>query len=371
MNLDDLIARIDPRFRPVWLGRPKEEQVALARYFLPHHSMRNLLAPTRPRLMKWYCPFAAQSVFPTGHRYCINVYSGCSHGCLYCYAATYSRPQATAKRHFANLLKKDLADLEEKPPVPPAPLHVSNSTDPFQPLERGFGHTRLVLQAILKHRNRFTTVTILTKNPLLAAESDYRDLLLALNEVAANHPWRNRWPTPGKPACQVEVNLAFWREEAAAFWDPHAPTVADRVAGIRALRQAGVAVVLRIDPLFPRSPLPARARQSLSDFGLVEAHTRDVLAHLVAFAKEVRVLRVVFSPAKIVRSRDAGLADPMRRLRDVYAHMTAPEKLVWRGGSWRLPQAVSDRYIVAPLLEICRCEGVPAKFCMCNLLETE
>jgi DNA repair photolyase len=191
-----------------------------------------------------------------------------------------------------------------------------------------------------------------------------------LNEISADHPWRDRWLASGKPALQVEVSLAFWREEAAAFWDPYAPAIADRTAGIRALREAGVPVVLRIDPLFPRSPLPGVGPQTLAAHGLTEAQTIEDLAHLVAFAREVGALHVVYSPAKIVRTNHPGLVAPLRRLREVYAQLAAPEKLVCRGGSWRLPPSVSERHIVAPFLELCRSVSVTAKFCMCNLLET-
>jgi hypothetical protein len=33
-----LAERVDPQYRPVWEGRPPEQQAALALYFLPHHS---------------------------------------------------------------------------------------------------------------------------------------------------------------------------------------------------------------------------------------------------------------------------------------------------------------------------------------------
>lgn len=85
----ELLARIDERFRPVWLDKPPEYQRALAQYFLPRKSKKPVLGPTRPRVLKWYCPFAHQKVFPSGHRYCINVYTGCAHACEYCYAASY------------------------------------------------------------------------------------------------------------------------------------------------------------------------------------------------------------------------------------------------------------------------------------------
>ena len=174
------LARIDAAYRPVWEGRTPEEQRALGLYFLPRRSAKPTLAPTRPRVIKWYCPFAAQSAFATGHRYCINVYTGCAHRCLYCYAAGYEPEHAAGKRDYARLLAKDLMDLERLD-VPPAPVHLSNSTDPFQPIEEQLGHTQQTLEGLLAHRDRFTTVTVLTKNPALAASPDYVRLLKALS----------------------------------------------------------------------------------------------------------------------------------------------------------------------------------------------
>jgi len=80
------VDRIHPSFRPVWDAACHDDRAALSNYFLPHNSVRDPLDPTRPKVIKWYCPFAAQSVFPSGHRYCINTYVGCAHNCVYCYA---------------------------------------------------------------------------------------------------------------------------------------------------------------------------------------------------------------------------------------------------------------------------------------------
>ncbi|RPI63673.1 MAG: hypothetical protein EHM48_02070, partial [Planctomycetaceae bacterium] len=234
-----LARRVEAKYAPAWQNKTPQEQAALAMYFLPHGSKKPALCPTRPQVVKWYCPFANQNSFPSGHRYCINVYTGCSHACEYCYAAAYEPPQPAVKRDFAKLLHKDLADLERFD-VPAAPIHLSNSTDPFQPLEASAGHTRLALQEILRHRRRFTSVVVLTKNPRLAVELGCVDLF---RELASAHG-----------AFCIEVSLAFWREEARLAYDPGAPSVQDRIDGIRRLRAAGVAVVLRIDPLFPRFP---------------------------------------------------------------------------------------------------------------------
>jgi DNA repair photolyase len=266
-------------------------------------------------------------------------------------------------------LARDLADLETFG-LPPAPVHLANSTDPFQLLEEQHRHTKLCLEGLLAYRHRFKTVTVLTKNPGLAAREQYLDLFRRLAEVPATHPCFPDWHRTGQPAAQVEVSLAFWQEEAAAFWDPGAPGVADRLAGIRELRQAGVPVVLRIDPLIPRSPAGPNPAWSLGDFGLPEAQTLADLECLIRFAKEVGVRHIVYSPAKIVLTRGHGLEPAMAGLRRVYERLAAPDKLLWRGLSWRLPWSVSDRLLVRPLLDLCHRWGVPAKFCRQNLIET-
>jgi hypothetical protein len=309
-------------------------------------------------VIKWYCPFARQAVFPSGHRYCINVYTGCAHGCVYCYAAGYEPEQAGAKRDFARRLALDLDDLERFD-VPPAPVHISNSTDPFQPLEERLGHTKHALEGLLGHRHRFTSVTILTKNPSLAAREDYLALLRGLAEAPA-----------GEVGVQVEVSVAFWRETARVFWDPGAPAVSDRLAGIRALRAAGIPVVLRIDPLFPRSPLPTRPQAALAGFGLAEAQTLGDLEALVAFGREVAARHVAYSPARIVRNRRGPMTPAMSGLLAVYRFLCNPGKPDWRGGSWRLPAAIAQAHVTGPFLALCERLGVPAKHCWQNLIET-
>jgi hypothetical protein len=240
----------------------------------------------------------------------------------------------------------------------------------FQPLEVSAGDTKRTLEGLLAYRHRFSTVTILTKNPAPAARPDYAQLLRALGEIPPGHPFAARWQALGQPAVQVEVSLAFWNEEAARFWDPGAPSVASRVEGVHALRAAGIPVVMRIDPLFPRSPLPIAPARSLTDFGLVEAQTLADLEQLVHLAKVSGVRQVVYSPAKIVRPRWQPLPSALNNLLQVYRALSAPGKPEWRGGSWRLPGPVAKRLVTGPFRELCRAAALPAKFCMKSLLET-
>jgi len=61
--------------------------------------------------------------------------------------------------------------------VPPAPVHLSNSIDPLQPLEEQHRHALFVLERLAEHRSRFTTVTLLTKNPALLTDDRYVQVL--------------------------------------------------------------------------------------------------------------------------------------------------------------------------------------------------
>ena len=374
----ELSDQVDPKYKPVWIGLTPHERAALALYFLPHSRRtrkqaqdeppkEKTLTPTRPRVIKWYCPFACQSEFPTGHRYCINVYTGCAHKCVYCYAASYVREGEHIKHRFKEGVDRDLADLEHYD-VTPGPVHLSNSTDPFQPMEEEHAHTRYVLEQILAHRKRFTTVTILTKNPGLPVAQGYIDLFKALLSPPDNQPRATELREAGLPGLVVEVSLAFWREEAMIAFEPCAPPVASRVEAIRSLRAAGIPVVIRIDPLFPRSPLPSGV--SLDRFGLPEAQTLADLEHLVALAAEVQAQHAVYSPVKVCKPLGRTLSGPMLAVKNAYAAMAAPSKLDFHGGSWRLPWPVAKAELVTPLLHICERHGVRAKYCRQNLLET-
>lgn len=339
----------------------------MALYFLPHRSNREILAPTRPRVIKWYCPFARQKEFPTGHRYCINVYTGCAHKCIYCYAATYEPGQVAAKRDFEKMIDRDIGDLDRFN-VPAAPVHLSNSTDPFQPLEERTGHTRYALEQVLAHRDRFSTVTILTKNPQLPVERDYVNLFKALASLPASHPRADQFRRAGLPGLVLEVSLAFWRDEARAYYDPCAPSVASRVEAMRALKEAGIPPVIRIDPLFPR--FPAGSNTSKGNLGLPEPQTLDDIEHLVGLASELRARHVVYSPAKICKPRAGRLSGPMEIVRTVYEALAAPHRLDFHGGSWRLPGPVAKARVVEPFLRVCERHGVRAKHCKQTLIET-
>lgn len=363
----ELFGRIHPKYKPAFDEFSEEQIASLALYFLPHKSQKDVLGVTRPRVVKWYCPFADQKHFSSGFRYCINVYAGCSHGCKYCYANSYEPENAKCKDGYKRKLCKDLDEIAEYG-LPAGPIHLSNSTDAFQPLELTQRLSLYTLREIAKYRRYFTSITLLTKNPTILTDPEYIDVLQSLSELPADHPKKELFGKGKLPALRVEVSVAFGDEKNACFYDPGAPAIESRFKAIQTLRQNGIDVLLRIDPLLPRNPL--RNGKRLADFRLPDAQSLDELNKLVAFAAENDLFRIVYSVAKIVVPRYKPMPDAMSRLKEVYDYIANGQKLIFRGGSWRLPDKLAQEHVAGPFVEICKSHGIEACFCKQNLLST-
>ena len=209
----------------------------------------------------------------------------------------------------------------------------------------------LLLQQIRETRDLFTTITILTKNPRMLCTPEYLEILKALTGI------------------QVEVTCLFYRDEARRYYEPGAPSVASRLESIRTLRQAGVSVSLRIDPIFPRDPLPEDVfgNASLRDYGISEGQTGADIEQLIRFASDVGCQRIIVSPLKLVvgRSGRSALLDTFLALyRD--ANNGKPIK---RGTAYRLPWSLYHHWIAEPA-ELARSLGIELIYCKRNLLTT-
>ena len=81
-------------------------------------------------------------------------------------------------------------------------------------------------------------------------------------------------------------------------------------------------------------------------------------------------MHIVYSVAKIIIPRYKPVPKTIQQLKQVYEYMSKPDKLVFRGGSWRLPDNIAQKHIVKPFLEICDNYNMKAYFCKQNLLST-
>jgi DNA repair photolyase len=153
----------------------------------------------------------------------LNPYTGCPHGCLYCYAASYI-PRFGQCRPKADLLKR-LA--REAARISPGTLvALSNSSDPYPPQETDLRLTRRCLQ-ILKDRD--LSVQVVTKSHLVAEDA----------EILA-----------GMSAC-VAITLTTLQDGVCRRLEPGAPLPGRRLDAMARLAKRGIAVSARIDPIIP------------------------------------------------------------------------------------------------------------------------
>ncbi len=171
----------------------------------------SLFDPWRSRLCT--CP----------RKYSLNPYTGCSHGCIYCYITSYIPRafEARPKRNLLRQLRRELRRLD-----PRIPVTIANSSDPYQPLERVHRHTRACLKLLQKFN---FGVEVVTKGDLVARDA----------------------PLLAEMRSAVAVTVTTLDEDIAARLEPSAPSPERRLRAMQQLVERGVNVACRIDPVIP------------------------------------------------------------------------------------------------------------------------
>ena len=178
-------------------------------------------------------------------KYSLNPYTGCAHGCIYCYASAYIRDffRCRPKLGLIPKLRRELSR------IPPGSLiSLSNTSDPYPPLEEKLQNTHHCLELFRAYGMR---VLVVTKSHLVLHDKE----LLGEMEAA------------------VTLTITSFRHSAKL--EPGAPSPERRLEALRELSQAGIPVGLRLDPVFPE----------LTDGEIeeiVEQATRAGAKHLVA-----------------------------------------------------------------------------------------
>ncbi len=172
-----------------------------------------------------------------GHRWSLNPYQGCEHGCSYCYARnSHSYWSMNAGLDFERkiLVKENAVALLHqhlnKKNWQGEPIMLSGNTDCYQPLEAKLGLTRKLLQVFLEYGN---PVGIITKNALLKRDFD---LLKPLAE---------------KGLVQVAISLNSLDEKLRQKMEPRTASVKQRLKLISSLRELGVPTMVMIAPIIP------------------------------------------------------------------------------------------------------------------------
>src|SRR5467141_4082300 len=176
----------------------------------------------------------------------INPYRGCEFACKYCYARyTHEymeldggefEKKIYVKKDAAALLAQDVSRKysyasEESRVERPDHIAIGTATDPYQPAEREYGVTRACLEELAKREG--LSVSIITKSNQIVRDID-------LLKVIAT-----------KSALTVNITVTTLKPRLARLLEPRAPRPDLRLAAVKELREAGLAVGVSASPLIP------------------------------------------------------------------------------------------------------------------------
>jgi DNA repair photolyase len=156
--------------------------------------------------------------------YTVNLYKGCTHGCVYCYAPSLTHDErrwgtyVDVRVNAPLVLERELRGLEKEE------VFLSSASDPYQPVEARYRLTRRCLGVLLRHR---FPVSILTRSPLVL-----RDLDLL------------------KKFGKVRVGMSITTVPVREF-EPGVPPLQRRVDTLRKLRLAGIRTWVSLAPVIP------------------------------------------------------------------------------------------------------------------------
>jgi len=172
-----------------------------------------------------------------GMMYSMNMYQGCEHGCIYCYARNshefwgYSAGLDFERRI---LVKKDAPKLLEeqlkKKSWKACPIVMSGNTDCYQPAEQQFKITRQCLEIFLKYRH---PVAIITKNALVLRDLDI------LKELSKDH------------LIAVNISITSLSEKTRRILEPRTATIKKRLETVKVLSENGIPVNVMLAPIIP------------------------------------------------------------------------------------------------------------------------
>jgi DNA repair photolyase len=168
------------------------------------------------------------------HDYCVNPYTGCEIGCVYCYAALFMRRYSghsepwgefvDVKVNAPALLAKQIVKAKR------GTIWFASVCDPYQPLEERYGLTRHSLEILV---GRDFPVQIQTKSARVRRDLD---VIRRLSDV------------------EVGFTIATDDETIAGMFEPKASPVGERVEVLREFKAAGVSTFAFAGPLLPGNP---------------------------------------------------------------------------------------------------------------------
>ena len=161
----------------------------------------------------------------------MNLYRGCSHGCIYCdsrskcYHMEHAFEDIEVKANAIELLEQELKRKRKK-----CMIGTGSMTDPYIPIEEELGHVRKAMELVEQYGFGFS---VITKSNRILRDID---LLKRIND---------------KTKCVVQMTLTTFDEELCKKIEPNVCTTKERFEVLMKLKEAGIPTVVWFSPILP------------------------------------------------------------------------------------------------------------------------
>ncbi len=161
----------------------------------------------------------------------MNLYRGCSHGCIYCdsrskvYNMNHEFEDIEVKKNSLELLKKTLRNKRKK-----VMISTGSMSDPYMPVEKRLKYMRNALKLIYAYGHGFTCIT---KSDLILRDLD---LIEKINENTKS---------------VVQMTLTTSDEDLCKVLEPNVCTTRRRVEVLKELNRHEIPTVVWLCPILP------------------------------------------------------------------------------------------------------------------------
>ncbi len=166
-----------------------------------------------------------------GGQHGMNIYRGCSHGCIYCdsrskcYQFTHPFEDIEVKQNAPELLEKALRSKRKK-----CMIGTGAMSDPYMHCEEDLQLTRKCLEIIL---NNGFGIAIQTKSDRILRDID---LLSDINCTAK---------------CVVQMTLTTYDDELCGILEPHVCNTKRRIEVLEEMQERGIPTIVWMTPILP------------------------------------------------------------------------------------------------------------------------
>lgn len=161
----------------------------------------------------------------------MNIYRGCTHGCIYCdarsscYQMKHAFEDIEVKVNAPELLEQALRRKRKK-----CMIGTGAMSDPYLHLEKEYGLTRRCLELIDEYGYG---LAIQTKSDMILRDLD---LLKSINS---------------KTKCVVQITLTTYDENLCRILEPNVCTTARRIEVLNILKDEGIPTIVWMTPILP------------------------------------------------------------------------------------------------------------------------